>query len=162
MKNVELFARNFKDYDECSDNISIDTSERPFIICENDERNVVECDKLIKKIREYKIKNTEEIYIGTKKCLLDAFKDDENIQARLDDEDCLGVNRNELGHRMNKNIPRQIIAVTDHPDYKDMYGWDVEDELITTILHEEGHLCGSKREYDAEVYAQLRKMGDIK
>ena len=112
------------------------------ITCVEDKRSLHDCDTIISEIRDMHIKNAEELYIAPKKWLLNRFDGDEMVEYRLNTQKSLGMNRNDDAHDMDEEIPRQIIAVTDHERFENLLGDDINTEILKTVVHENAHLSG--------------------
>jgi hydrogenase maturation factor HypF (carbamoyltransferase family) len=76
------------------------------------------------------------------------------VRYRLVEEKKLGMTRNREAHELDPEVPRQILAVTDHPNFRLMYREEIEDQIILTILHEHAHLKGVESEAKAEREAE--------
>jgi hypothetical protein len=126
-------------------------AKKPLIYCQSEE---ISCDDIIRRIRKYDLPEVEEIYIAPTKWFLKEFEGDEMVRYRLVEEKRLGMTRNRDAHELDPEVPRQILAVTDHPNYRLLYKEEIEDQIILTVLHEHAHLKGIESEAKAEREAE--------
>ena len=110
-------------------------------------------NKLKTRIQQLEIDNTERIFIGSLSEIIDRWPHDELVEHRFKEEKCLGMNK---GLTWYPDDERVIIVRSDSPRYKKLDSTKIEEQILLTIFHEEGHLLGLDNEYDAEEFALIK------
>lgn len=124
------------------------------VACVEDELAVHSCEKIINELDDANLEHTDEVYIAPTSCLVSAFKGDEMVKYRLEEQNHLGMNRNS---QYPEQAPQQALAVTDHPELMDLVT-NLEREIVTTVKHENAHLGEVSSEEEAERQARRERM----
>ena len=104
-----------------------------------------DCTKIRKWLCDFPFKKAKAIFIEDSEKLIKRFESDEEVEHDFREEGYLAKTRDR-----DTDAPQILVA----PDLiADIEDFDVEDQIIISALHEEGHLLGFKSEKKAEEWA---------
>lgn len=151
-----------EEFKGCSGEVETFEGDGTIIQCQKPEKKIEgphDCQKIFEKV-DGKLEHTDQAFIGSKKCLTRIFSDDEGVVESLEREDSLGTCRNTLDLPNSYNNPKQALAITDHKDFVPpplyMKREYINEEIATTLLHEDEHLGGLSGSKSKEEKAETR------